>query len=107
MKLLAPELLDFPEGILKDQEKTTEETKTLMCEACEFHMKITTQVDKNGYYTLTDPQEKIIPIDGLIIKVGRRFRRIKSEIKFYKSDDIFRDMEEIRYCIEKGQVILL
>jgi hypothetical protein len=52
-------------------------------------------VDKNGYYTPTDPQEEIIPIDGLIIKLGRRFRKIKSDIKLYEDDDIERDIETI------------
>jgi phage terminase small subunit len=95
MKLLAPDLLDFPEGILEEQDELTEEDKILMCKAFEFYNKITTQVNSKGYYTPTDPQEEIIPIDGLIIKVGRKFRRIKSDIKLYKNDDIYRNMEEI------------
>jgi phage terminase small subunit len=94
MKLIAPELLDMPEE-LEGVDELTDEDRALMCKAYKFYHKITTQVDKNGYYTPTDPNEEIIPIDGLIIKLGRRYRRIKSEIKLYKWDDIDRGLEDI------------
>lgn len=48
------------------------EKEELAIKALEFYHKITEEVDSKGYYRVTDPNEIIVPIDGLIIRCGKR-----------------------------------
>ncbi len=48
----------------------------------EFYKKLKREWDSKGKYVCEDPHEKIIPIDGLVIRCGKRkMVQLKSDIK--------------------------
>ncbi len=55
----------------------------LVKQTFEFYKKLKKEWDtKKGKYVVKDPNEMIVPIDGLILRVGKRkFVRLKSDIK--------------------------
>ena len=82
MVQLFASFIEFDEEFVEDM--TNRETYELSIKAFAFIDKLSMiEKDKKGYWVIKDPNEEIIPIDGLVIKVGRKFVKLKSGIKYY------------------------
>lgn len=66
----------------KSMDRTDKEVFELAEQTFEFLDKLEREADSKGNYVCKDPHEKIIPIDGLVIKCGKRkMVQLKSDIK--------------------------